>query len=59
MNAIKINNLTKSYNKHLVLENIDLELSNDKYNFILGGNGVGKSTFIKCLLDEVKYQGSI
>lgn len=59
MNAIKINNLTKSYNKHLVLENIDLEISNDKYNFILGGNGVGKSTFIKCLLDEVKYQGSI
>ena len=33
MNAIKINNLTKSYNKHLVLENIDLEISNDKYNF--------------------------
>ena len=32
MNAIKINNLTKSYNKHLVLENIDLEISNDKYN---------------------------
>ena len=46
MNAIKINNLTKSYNKHLVLENIDLEISNDKYNFILGGNGVGNQLLL-------------
>ena len=38
----------------IVLENIELEISNDKYNFILGGNGVGKSTFIKMLYREEK-----
>lgn len=59
MNVIKIDNLTKSYNKNLIFKNISLELTSDKYNFLLGGNGVGKSTFIKCLLDEVKYFGKI
>ena len=35
MNAIKINNLTKSYNKHLVLENIDLGTAKfyNEYNY--------------------------
>lgn len=43
----------------VVFKNVDLIIDSQKYNFLVGQNGTGKSTFIKCLLGEVKYDGTI
>ena len=59
MNQIFIVNLTKKYKKKTIIKNISLTISGDKYNFLIGSNGAGKTTFIKCLLGEVKYEGKI
>lgn len=59
MNQIKINNLTKIYNQKIVLNNINFVINNNKINFIVGANGCGKSTLIKCILDLITYKGTI
>lgn len=56
---IEINNLSKKYGKNKILNNLSLCITNDKYNFITGTNGVGKSTFIKCINGIIDYEGYI
>ena len=45
--------------KQEIIKNIALRTGGDIYLGVVGAVRTGKSTFIKCLLDEVKYQGSI
>lgn len=59
MSVVLINNLTKKYGKNIIFENITINLNSNDYIFLIGGNGTGKSTFIKCILDEINYYGSI
>lgn len=59
MIQISIENLAKKYRRMVVFKNVDLVIDSKKYNFLVGQNGTGKSTFIKCLLGEVKYDGII
>lgn len=56
---IQINNLTKTYHKNIIFQNVDLSLEDGNIYFVLGKNGSGKTTFIKCLLNLEKYQGNI
>ncbi len=46
---IEINNLSFKYNGKKVLDNIDLEITENKLIGIIGPNGSGKTTLIKCL----------
>lgn len=57
----KINNLSFSYPKSKqVLKNISFSVETNKSYTILGKNGVGKTTLLKCLLKELSdYQGEI
>lgn len=48
MISLKVNNLTKSYNRKKVLENLNFEHTNGILG-IGGSNGSGKSTLLKCL----------
>lgn len=48
---LKINNLTKYYNKILAVSNMDLELKKGEIFGFIGPNGAGKSTTIKCILN--------
>lgn len=50
---LSINNLTVSYGKNRVLDNIGLELPNTSIG-LLGPNGAGKSTLIKAVLGLLK-----
>lgn len=50
MNAIEIKNLTKSYGDRLILDGISLDIKQGEIFGLLGRNGVGKSTFIECVL---------
>ncbi len=47
---IKINNLSFSYENEKTLENINITIDEGDYLAIVGGNGTGKSTLIKCLI---------
>ncbi len=58
-NVIKVNNLTKYYGKFKALDNIDLEIPQGRIIGLLGKNGAGKSTFMRCLLGFLKHKGEI
>lgn len=46
---IKINNLSFKYDNNIVLDNINLEISNNKITYIIGKNGSGKSTLAQII----------
>ena len=47
MNSIEVRNLTKSYGRQVVLNNLDLEIPKGSIFGLLGPNGAGKTTFIR------------
>ena len=53
---IKIRNLNFSYDKQVVLEDINLDYSSDEFLAIIGPNGGGKSTLLKLILGLLKPQ---
>lgn len=59
---IKIENLSFSYNKKSpqLLNNLSFEINDGNTLVILGKNGVGKTTLLKCLSGEIRnYSGNI
>lgn len=58
-NVIKVNNLTKYYGKLKALDNVELEIPEGRIIGLLGKNGAGKSTFMRCILGFLKHEGEI
>lgn len=57
---IIVKNLSKSYGKNNIFSNINLTIERGNKVAIIGKNGSGKSTFIKCLMNEiVDFSGTI
>ncbi len=57
---IEIKDLSFSYNKKPVLDNVSLSIMPGERWAVIGRNGVGKSTLIRCLAGlESQYTGSI
>lgn len=52
---LQVENLSFSYNRDLVLEEISFNISKGKFVGVLGGNGAGKSTLFKCILGFLDY----
>jgi ABC-2 type transport system ATP-binding protein len=50
---IEIKNLTKSFGKNTVLDNIDLKIAKGNVYALLGKNGVGKTTLINTIIDLI------
>ncbi|MEE1541338.1 MAG: ABC-F family ATP-binding cassette domain-containing protein, partial [Paludibacteraceae bacterium] len=51
--------LKKAYGDHVVFDNVHLTIERgDKIAFV-GKNGEGKSTLVKCIMNEIKYDGSL
>ena len=50
MTVIEIENLTFSYEKQIILENINLKVEEKDFLAIIGPNGGGKSTLLKLIL---------
>lgn len=49
----------KSYDEHVVFNNVSFTIERgDKVAFV-GRNGEGKSTLVKCIMDEIKYDGNL
>jgi len=54
MGKIKVENLSHSYGREKVLNNINVNIENDHFITVVGPNGSGKTTFIKKLLRNFK-----
>lgn len=54
MNKIVVKNVSKAYKDVKALDNINLEILENKITGLLGTNGAGKSTLIKILTGEIK-----
>jgi len=54
---VEIENLTKAYDDHIVLDHIGMIINRGEKVAFVGKNGEGKSTLIKCILDEIPYTG--
>lgn len=54
MQIININQLSFSYDKQVVLENINLSVEKDDFLAIIGPNGGGKSTLLKLILGIIQ-----
>lgn len=50
MDSLKIENLTKKYNKKIVLDNVSFEVMSGEFLSILGPSGCGKTTLLKILI---------
>ena len=55
---LKIRDLSFAYDS-TVLENLDLDVRQNEILSVVGANGSGKSSFLKCIAGLVKYQGNI
>ena len=57
--SIVINNLYKRYSKRTVLRGLTYTFKDNTHYLIKGENGIGKSTLIKSILNQIKYEGEI
>ncbi|WP_366246852.1 ABC-F family ATPase [Rheinheimera mesophila] len=57
--ALEVNGLNKSFDDLHVLKNLDLTIEVGEKVAILGTNGIGKSTFLKCLVGDVAPESGI
>ncbi|MFV0254956.1 MAG: metal ABC transporter ATP-binding protein [Erysipelotrichaceae bacterium] len=53
---IEINNLSFGFSQEMILNNLNLTINNGDYLAIIGPNGIGKSTLIKCLVGAYKVK---
>lgn len=60
-NIVEIKDLSFRYNKGQknILNHLNLEIPEQSISFIMGANGSGKSSFLKCIIEQVKYSGKI
>ncbi len=53
MNLLKINNLKKTFGGNVLFEDISLDINSDDKVALIGRNGVGKTTLIKLIINEI------
>lgn len=57
--VFKMKNVSKSFGDRTLFSGVELSVEGGERIALLGDNGTGKSTFIKCLLGEEDCQGKI
>lgn len=56
---LEIQNLSKSYGDLKVLDRVGITVNRGEKIAFVGKNGEGKSTLVKCILDEIEYTGKL
>ncbi len=56
---LKVNNVTKKYEKLTANNSVSLDIDNGEIAVLLGPNGAGKSTLIKCICGLLRFKGEI
>jgi ABC-2 type transport system ATP-binding protein len=54
MPAVELNSISKSYNDHLVVNNISFTMAPGEILGLIGPNGAGKTTTIRMMMDIIK-----
>ena len=54
-----VEGLGKSYDNHKVFSDVNLTMRRGEKIALVGSNGEGKSTFVKCVMNEIPFDGSI
>ena len=57
--VFKMKNFSKSFGDRTLFSDVELNVEGGERIALLGDNGTGKSTFIKCLLGEEGFQGKL
>ncbi len=57
--VFQMKSVAKSFDDRTLFTDVELLVEGNERIALLGDNGTGKSTFIKCLLNEETYQGKI
>ena len=57
--SVEAKNLTKKYGDHVVLDNIDICIKRGEKVAFVGKNGEGKSTLVKCIMNEIAHEGTL
>ena len=57
--VFKMKNVAKSFGERLLFSDVNLNVEGGERIALLGDNGTGKSTFIKCLLGDETCEGKI
>ena len=52
--ALELHNVSHAYGENSVLNDITLKFEPDEKVALIGGNGVGKSTLVKIIMEEIK-----
>ncbi|MBP5712869.1 MAG: ABC-F family ATP-binding cassette domain-containing protein, partial [Prevotella sp.] len=52
-------NVAKSYGAHLVFSNVTLTIKRGEKVAFVGKNGEGKSTLVKCVMNEIPFDGML
>jgi ABC-type Na+ transport system ATPase subunit NatA/ABC-type transport system involved in multi-copper enzyme maturation permease subunit len=56
---IEIRNVTKRYGRRVAIDDVSLTVWSGKVTLLLGANGAGKSSLLRCLLGITDFEGSI
>lgn len=51
--------LKKAYGKHVVFHDVNMTISRGEKIAFVGKNGEGKSTLVKCIMNEIDYEGKL
>ncbi|MBP6174951.1 MAG: ABC-F family ATP-binding cassette domain-containing protein [Fermentimonas sp.] len=51
--------ISKSYGDHLVFKNVTLTIERGEKIAFVGKNGEGKSTLVKCIMNEIDFEGNL
>ena len=57
--VFKTKNVSKAFGERTLFSDVDLMVEGGERIAILGDNGTGKTTFLKCLLGEEDFQGKL
>lgn len=57
--TVEAQHLTKRYDDNVVLNDIDITIKRGEKVAFVGKNGEGKSTLVKCLMEQIPYEGML
>jgi ATP-binding cassette subfamily F protein 3 len=52
-------NVMKTYGKHVVFREVNFTLNRGEKVALVGKNGEGKSTLVKCIMNEIDFEGKL
>lgn len=56
---VSIENLSKSFGNHLVFSNVEFTIKRGEKVAFVGKNGEGKSTLVKCIMQQLDHTGTL